>query len=148
METTDKTAITVETTIKAPIEKVWQLWTEPEHIVHWNNASDDWYTPKAENDLRVGGKFNSRMEAKDGSFGFDFEGVYDEVKTHELIVYTIADGRKVNITFSSKEGKTLVTEVFEAENTHPIEVQKGGWQSILDNFKKYAEGMVQEKKPL
>jgi len=148
METTDKTAITVETTIKAPIEKVWQLWTEPEHIIHWNNASDEWYTPKAENDLRVGGKFNSRMEAKDGSFGFDFEGIYDEVKTHELIVYTIADGRKVNITFSRKEGQTLVTEVFEAENTHPIEVQKGGWQSILDNFKKYAEGMVQEKNPL
>jgi len=148
METTDKTAITVETTIKAPIEKVWQLWTEPEHIIHWNNASDEWYTPKAENDLHVGGKFNSRMEAKDGSFGFDFEGVYDEVKTHELIVYTIADGKKVNITFSRKEEQTLVTEVFEAENTHPIEMQKSGWQSILHNFKKYAEGMGQEKNPL
>ncbi len=140
MEATDKTPITIETTIKAPIEKVWELWTLPEHIIHWNNASDDWYTPKSENDLRVGGKFNSRMEAQDGSFGFDFEGVYDEVKTHELVAYTIGD-RKVRITFSSKEDEVLVTEIFEAENTHPIEIQKAGWQSILDNFKKYVEGI-------
>jgi uncharacterized protein YndB with AHSA1/START domain len=137
--TTDKTAITVETTVKAPVEKVWEHWTKPEHIIHWNNASDDWHSPKAENDLRTGGKFLYRMEAKDGSFGFDFGGVYDEIKTNELIAYTIGDGRKVKITFSGNGNETKVTETFEAENTNPLEMQKGGWQAILDNFKKYSE---------
>jgi uncharacterized protein YndB with AHSA1/START domain len=136
---TDKTAITVETTVKAPVEKVWEHWTKPEHIIHWNNASDDWHSPKAENDLRTGGKFLYRMEAKDGSFGFDFGGVYDEIKTNELIAYTIGDGRKVKITFSGNGNETKVTETFEAENTNPLEMQKGGWQAILDNFKKYSE---------
>src|SRR6266850_8555487 len=99
MATQDKTIITVENAINAPVEKVWQYWTKPEHITQWNNASDDWHTPRAENDLRVGGSFSSRMEAKDGSFGFDFGGVYDEVKTNERIAYTMGDGRKVKITF-------------------------------------------------
>lgn len=139
METVNKTSITVEATVHAPIEKVWRLWTSPEHITQWNNASDDWHTPKAENDLQVGGKFLSRMEAKDGSFGFDFCGVYDELKLYELIGYTIADGRVVRITFSSQDNSTRVVETFEAESTHSIEMQKGGWQSILNNFKKYAE---------
>src|SRR6266481_2238277 len=98
--TTDKTVITVAATVNAPIVKVWDSWTNPEHIIKWNNASDDWHTTKAENDLRVGGKFLSRMEAKDGSFGFDFGGVYDEVKTNELIAYTIGDGRKVKVNFT------------------------------------------------
>lgn len=139
METTNRKMITVESTVKAPIEKVWKLWTTPEHITKWSNASDDWHTPFAENDLRVGGKFLSRMEARDGSFGFDFGGVYDEVKRNELIEYTIGDGRKVIITFTSTDDKTKVVETFEAESTNPIEMQRGGWQAILDNFKKYAE---------
>jgi uncharacterized protein YndB with AHSA1/START domain len=131
--------ITVEATIKAPVEKVWNYWSAPKHIVQWNNASDDWHTPRAENDLRTGGKFFSRMEAKDGSSGFDFSGVYDQVKKHELIAYSISDGRKVSVTFSGDKNKTKITETFEAENTHSIELQKTGWQAILDNFKKYVE---------
>ncbi|SHI49153.1 Uncharacterized conserved protein YndB, AHSA1/START domain [Clostridium amylolyticum] len=135
-----KQTITVKTTLNAPVETVWKYWTEPEHIKKWNNASEDWHTTAAENDLRVGGKFLSRMEAKDGSFGFDFNGIYDEVKLYELIAYTMADGRKVEITFVCGENKTEVTETFEAESTHSIEMQQGGWQAILDNFKKYTEG--------
>ncbi len=131
--------ITVEATIKAPVEKVWNYWSAPKHIVQWNNASDDWHTPRAENDLRTGGKFFSRMEAKDGSSGFDFSGVYDQVKKHELIAYSISDGRKVSVTFSGDKNKTKITETFEAENTHSIELQKTGWQAILDSFKKYVE---------
>src|SRR5688500_12458492 len=100
METANKTSITVETIVKAPVEKVWKFWTAPEHITKWNNASDDWHTPFAEHDLRTGGKFLARMEAKDGSFGFDFGGVYHEVKPNELIEYTMDDGRKVSINFT------------------------------------------------
>ncbi len=137
MET--KTSITVETTVNAPVEKVWKLWTLPEHITKWCNASEDWHAPKAENDLRVGGKFLTRMEAKDGSFGFDFTGIYDEVVTHKLISYKLEDGRKVSIRFTSNGNTTIVTEEFEPENENPLEMQKGGWQAILNNFKKYAE---------
>jgi uncharacterized protein YndB with AHSA1/START domain len=132
-------SIIVEVSVKAPIEKVWQYWTMPEHIKKWNNASDDWHTPFAENDLRVGGKFVSRMEAKDGSFGFDFGGVYDEVRNNSLIAYTLGDGRKVKIVFSAQGDQTRVVETFEAENTNPIEMQRGGWQAILGNFSKYVE---------
>lgn len=139
METQEKTVITVENTINAPVEKVWEFWTKPEHIIKWNNASDDWHTPRAENDLKVGGKFVARMEAKDGSMGFDFSGVYDAVRTNEYIEYTLGDDRKVKINFSAQGNKTKVVESFEAENTHSIEMQKGGWQAILDNFKKYTE---------
>jgi len=139
MNTTDKTKITVAATVNAPVEKVWKTWTSPEHITRWNNASDDWHTPRADNDLRVGGKFNTRMEAKDGSFGFDFWGVYDEIKPNELIAYTLGDDRKVIISFTSNGNTTDVTETFEAESTNPVEMQKGGWQAILDNFKKYTE---------
>lgn len=131
--------IAVEATIKAPVKKVWNYWSAPKHIVQWNNASDDWHTPRAVNDLRTGGKFFSRMEAKDGSSGFDFSGVYDQVKKHELIAYSISDGRKVSVTFSGDKNKTKITETFEAENAHAIELQKTGWQAILDNFKKYVE---------
>ncbi|HZE83578.1 MAG TPA: SRPBCC family protein [Puia sp.] len=139
METTNVTTVTVENTVKAPVEKVWTLWSGPEHITKWNNASDDWHTPRAENDLRTGGKFSARMEAKDGSFGFDFGGVYGKVVPNELIEYTIGDGRKVVVQFSSKGNETKIVETFEAEGTNPIEMQKGGWQAILDSFKKYAE---------
>lgn len=139
METVNKTVITVEALINTPVEKVWKFWTSPGHITHWNNASDDWHTPYAENDLRVGGQFLSRMEAKDGSFGFDFGGVYDAVKENEYIEYTIGDGRKVKVEFNSEENTTRVTETFEAESLHSVEMQRAGWQAILDNFKKYTE---------
>lgn len=131
--------IIVETTVQTSVEKVWTLWTEPTHITKWNTASDDWHTPHAENDLRVGGKFLSRMEAKDGSFGFDFGGIYDEVLLHKVIAYTLGDGRKVNITFQGQENETEVIVTFDAETENPIEFQQQGWQAILDNFKKYAE---------
>jgi uncharacterized protein YndB with AHSA1/START domain len=139
MATQDKKVLTVENTINAPVEKVWEYWTKPEHIIKWNTPSDDWHTPRAENDLKAGGRFLSRMEAKDGSVGFDFGGVYDAVTKNEYIEYTIGDGRKVKIIFKSDGNKTKITESFEAENTHSIEMQQGGWQAILDNFKKYAE---------
>lgn len=139
METQSKTVITVEATINSPIEKVWKYWTEPEHITKWNSASDDWHTPWAKNDLRTGGNFSSRMEAKDGSMGFEFGGVYDEVREHEYIEYTMGDGRKVKVHFTPEGKSTKVTESFEAEDTNPVEMQQGGWQAILDNFKKYTE---------
>jgi len=131
--------ITVTATINAPVEKAWNYWTSPKHITQWYNASDDWHAPRAENDLQVTGKFTTRMEAKDGSFGFDFNGIYDEIKTNELISYTIEGGRKVSITFSENGNETIVTETFEAENENPIDMQRAGWQAILDNFKKYVE---------
>jgi uncharacterized protein YndB with AHSA1/START domain len=137
--TTEQKNITVEATINAPIETVWQCWTEPKHITHWNNASDDWHTTEATNDLKIGGKFSSIMAAKDGSFSFDFWGIYDAVETHKLIAYTLGDGRDVTISFSKKDNQTTVTEVFEPEDENSIELQKGGWQAILDNFKKYVE---------
>ena len=139
METTAITNITVEAIIEAPIEKVWQFWTEPRHITQWNAASADWHTTRAENNLRIGGKFLSRMEAKDGSFGFDFNGTYTNVQEHEKIEYAMEDGRKVQISFHSKGQETIVTETFEAEGTHSVEMQKVGWQAILDNFKNYVE---------
>ena len=139
METKNKTTITVESTVKAPVAQVWKFWTEPEHIKKWNAASDDWHTPRAENDLRAGGSFSARMEAKDGSFGFDFGGVYDEVTLNEKIAYTMDDGRQVSVNFTSNGKETKVVETFDAENTHSVEMQRGGWQAILDNFKKYTE---------
>jgi uncharacterized protein YndB with AHSA1/START domain len=139
METQNKTVLTVESTINAPVQKVWKFWTLPEHITKWNSASDDWHTPSATNDLRAGGAFTARMEAKDGSFGFDFGGVYDAVRNNEYIEYTMGDGRKVQVTFSAEGNGTKVSESFEAEGSNPLEMQQGGWQAILDNFKKYTE---------
>jgi uncharacterized protein YndB with AHSA1/START domain len=141
MNIENEIAITVETTINASVEKVWEYWTKPEHITGWNYASDDWHTPRAENDIRPGGSFSSRMEAKDGSMGFDFSGVYDVVVVNELIEYKIGDGRKVRITFTTNGSETKVTETFEAESVHPVELQRSGWQAILDNFKKYIEAI-------
>ena len=111
---------------------MWQLWSETEHITKWNSASEDWHTPKAENDLRTGGKFSSRMESRDGSMGFDFEGVYDEVKPNETIAYSMSDGRKVKVTFSGNGNETKVTETFDAENTNPVEMQRSGWQAFVE----------------
>ena len=140
MEQKQRTNITISATVNAPVEKVWKYWTTPDDVMKWNNASDDWHTPSAENDLRVGGSFKSRMEARDGSMGFDFGGIYDEVKPNERIAYTLGDGRKVLIVFTNEDGKTRVEESFEAEGTNPVDMQRAGWQAILDNFKKYAEG--------
>lgn len=142
MKDENKQTILVKRIINVPVEKVWQYWTEPEHIKKWNSASEDWHTTFAENDLRVGGKFLSRMEAKDGSVGFDFWGIYDEVKLYEVIESTLGDNRKVKITFVGKEEYTEVTESFEAEDINSIEMQQAGWQAILDNFKKYTEQLI------
>lgn len=139
METQEKTIITVENTVNAPVQKVWDYWTKPEHITKWNHASDDWHSPWAKADFREGGSFAARMEARDGSMGFDFGGVYDVIRPNDYIEYTIGDGRKVKIIFTSSGNTTKVVESFEAEDTNPIEMQKGGWQAILDNFKKYTE---------
>lgn len=131
--------VTISAVINAPVDKVWAAWTTPADIINWNNASPDWHTPRAENDLRVGGSFTSRMEAKDGSFGFDFGGVYDEVEAHKVIAYTMSDNRKVRVLFDCNGAQTTVTETFDAENQNPVEMQRTGWQAILDNFKKYTE---------
>jgi uncharacterized protein YndB with AHSA1/START domain len=136
---TNTTKITVGVTVNAPVEKAWDVWTKPEHIVKWNTASDDWHTPRAENDLRVGGRFLSRMEAKDGSFGFDFGGEYNEVVNHKRIVYTMDDGRVAETDFKANGNETEIVVTFDAENQNPVEMQKGGWQAIADNFKKYTE---------
>lgn len=135
----EKIKITIETQIAAAVEKVWTFWTEPQHIKNWTFASDDWHAPSAENDLRNGGSFSTRMEAKDGSMGFDFSGVYDEIITNQYIAYTIGDGRKVAIHFENLGNQTKVTEIFETEETNPVEMQRSGWQSILDHFKIYTE---------
>jgi uncharacterized protein YndB with AHSA1/START domain len=134
-----KAKIAVEVIVNAPAEKVWRFFTEPVHIVNWNNPSPDWHTPKAVNDLQVGGMFNYRMEAKDGSAGFDFGGTYDEVAPHERISYTIGDGRKVLVMFKEQDSQTRVAEEFEAETVNSMEKQRDGWQAILENFKKYVE---------
>jgi uncharacterized protein YndB with AHSA1/START domain len=131
--------ITVQSVVKAPIEKVWEFWTKPEHVVHWAFASDDWEAPAAENDLRVGGKFKTTMAAKDKSTSFDFTGVYTNVKEHELIEYDIDDGRHVKVEFTELPEGVKITETFEPENENPKEMQRSGWQAILDNFKKHAE---------
>jgi uncharacterized protein YndB with AHSA1/START domain len=141
MKTTEKTVITVENKVNAPVEKVWNIYTTPEHIVNWNNASADWHTTKAENDLRAGGKFSFRMEAKDGGEGFDFDGVYDKIIQHKEIEYTLSDGRKVQIFFTPIGNGTIVKESFEAEKINSVELQESGWQSIIDNFKEYVEGL-------
>ena len=141
MEKKVETLITVQVTIKAPIDKVWKCWNAPEDIIKWNNASDDWHTPRAETDLRAGGKFNVRMEAKDGSMGFDFDGVYDKVSVNKLIEYTIGDGRKVTVNFIPLGNLTDVIETFEAETENSIEMQREGWQSIMNNFKQYVESI-------
>jgi uncharacterized protein YndB with AHSA1/START domain len=134
-----KTNITVETTVNAPVQNVWASWSEPKHITKWCQASDDWHAPYAENDLKTNGKFKTTMAAKDGSMSFDFDGVYSNVQPYKLIEYAVADGRKVSISFDGDDKKTKITETFEAETTNPIEMQRGGWQAILDNFKSYTE---------
>lgn len=133
------TKITIEALVKADVKRVWTNWTEPSHITQWNFATPDWQCPRASNDLRVGGTYAARMEAKDGSFGFDFEATYDEVLPEKKITYTMGDGRKATTTFEPANGGTKVVTVFDAENTHPVDMQKDGWQAILNNFKAHTE---------
>lgn len=131
--------ITVEVNINKGIEKVWELWSLPEHIIYWNHASEDWQTVRAENDLRIGGRFFYRMEAKDGSMGFDCEANYTEVIHLKKLEYIGFGDRTVTIFFQSEGEITKITETFDAENENPVDIQKNGWQAILNNFKKYAE---------
>lgn len=130
-------SITVATTVEASLDKVWESWTSPEAIMEWNTASPDWHTTKASNDLREGGHFSSTMAAKDGSFSFDFGGVYTNIVPKELIEYTLGDGRKVSIRFSQEDQMVRITESFEPESQNTLALQKGGWQNIMDSFKNY-----------
>jgi uncharacterized protein YndB with AHSA1/START domain len=134
--------LTVTASIKSPVHKVWEFWTQPDHITKWNNASPDWHTPRAENDLRPGGKFLSRMESVDGKIGFDFTGTYLKVEEHQLISYLMDDGRKVEIKFEEIGDSTFITESFEAETQNSLELQQQGWQAILNNFKAYAQSLM------
>lgn len=131
--------ITIRIKAAASIEKVWQYWTDPNDITKWNNASSDWHCPKAENDLKIGGKFSYTMASKDGMMSFDFEGIYTNVIEYSVIEYKISDGRKVKVTFVATKNAVEITESFEPENQNPIEMQRQGWQNILDNFKEYTE---------
>jgi uncharacterized protein YndB with AHSA1/START domain len=135
----NKSSITVEAIINAPIERVWQTWNEPEYVVKWAFASDDWEAPASENDLRTGGKFKTVMAAKDKSASFDFGGTYTAVKDHELIEYDMDDGRHVKVVFAEVPDGVKITETFDPEQENPEEMQRGGWQSILDNYKRYTE---------
>lgn len=132
--------ITIQTTVNASLDKVWKFWSELEHITKWAFASPEWHSPKAENDLREGGKFSTTMAAKDGSMSFDFGGEYTLVKQNEAINYTMEDGRKAEITFKETPSGVEIIESFDPENQNPEEMQKGGWQAILNNFKDYVEG--------
>ncbi len=134
-----KEQITINAIVAAPPETVWQYWTKPDHITQWNFASDDWCCPSAETDVKVGGQYKARMEAKDGSFGFDLEAVYDKVSAPSLLVYTMSDGRTVTTNFESQGGSTKVTTSFDAEEENSIDMQRDGWQAILNNFKSYVE---------
>ena len=131
--------ITIESQIRAGLDKVWQAWNTPADIVQWNAASDDWHTTRSEVDLREGGRFLSRMEAKDGSFGFDFGGTYTHVVPQRTIKYRMDDGREVQVQFTEREGGVHVVSTFDAENENPPEMQRGGWQAILDNFARHVE---------
>lgn len=142
MTSTEERSITVETTVNAPVEKLWQFWNDPLHITRWNFASPEWHCPSAKNDLRPGGTFSSRMEARDGSMGFDFGATYTKVKENEHIAYELGDGRQVDIYFKADGDKTHITETFDAENQNDAELQRAGWQAILDNFKAHAEYAV------
>ena len=133
------TKVTIEAMINSNTNKVWDYYTQPEHITKWNFASDDWQCPTATNDLRKGGKYFARMEAKDGSYGFDFGAIYDEVIDQKKITYTLGDGRQATTTFENLGDTTKVTKVFDAEGTNPVGMQRQGWLAILNNFKKHVE---------
>jgi uncharacterized protein YndB with AHSA1/START domain len=136
--TTDK-FITVSASVNVSKEKAWDLWTLPEYIIHWNHASDEWSCPRAETDLKVGGRYTFRMEARDGSMGFDMSGTYLKIDKPGFLSYDMDDGRTIEVTFTEKDGVTEIIEKFEPESIHSRALQQQGWQSILDNFKRYAE---------
>ncbi|WP_432709991.1 SRPBCC domain-containing protein [Pedobacter sp.] len=135
----DTTKITIQSTVSADKSKAWNYYTMPEHITQWNFATDDWECPKVENDMQVGRKYYARMEAKDGSVGFDFEAIYDDIDEGESFTYTMLDNRQVDVNFESIGDETLVTITFDAEKENSEELQRSGWQAILDNFKRYVE---------
>ena len=135
----DTTKITIQAVVAADRQKVWNCYTQPEHITKWNFATDTWHCPAASNDMRVGGKYLARMEAKDGSFAFDFEAVYNEIVDGEKFTYTMPDNREIQVSFEQTDDKTRVTVTFDPENENPVDLQRSGWQSVLDNFRKYAE---------
>jgi uncharacterized protein YndB with AHSA1/START domain len=139
---TTATRITISALVNKPVAHVWKIWSDPAHIMQWCAASDDWHCPKAANVLKTGGKFSSTMAARDGSFSFDFEGVYDDVQPNKRIAYTMSDGRTCEILFVEENGGVRITESFDAETQNSVEVQRGGWQAILDRFKAYAEKQV------
>jgi uncharacterized protein YndB with AHSA1/START domain len=130
--------ITVQTTVNASLATAWTTWNDPQAITKWNAPGETWHTTRASVDLRTGGKFTARMEAKDGSAGFDFEGIYTRIEPQRAIEYAIADGRQVSVTFAEQAGGVLVTETFDAETINPPDMQQQGWQAILDNYAKYA----------
>ena len=134
--------ITVETTVKAELSKVWDAWNNPADIQQWNAASDDWHTTRSSVDLRQGGMFLSRMEAKDGSEGFDFEGTYTRIEPHKLIEYRMSDGREVKVEFVSNAQDVVVRETFDAETENPADLQRAGWQAILDSFRRHVEAQA------
>lgn len=140
----DEQTLTVEVSVQAPVTEVWEKWVSPEHIQQWNSASSDWFCPVANNDLRPGGKFSYRMQARNGSMGFDFEGEYTGVIPHSLIEYRMGEGpeeRRVRVDFESENGRTLIRETFTPDNTYTPDQQKEGWQNILHRFKNYVEGV-------
>ena len=141
MQTTNTSNITIQISLNVPIEKAWDYWTNPKHITNWYFASDDWHAPHAENDVQPGGTFKTTMAAKDGSFGFDVSGKYTSVEEYRTLEFVLDDGRKVKINFEPDGENIRVIESFEAESTNSLELQKTGWQAILDNFKKYAEAV-------
>jgi len=133
------THITVDTLVTAPLNRVWLSWTKPEEIQRWNFATDDWRCPTVESDLKIGGHYKARMEAKDGSFGFDFAAVFEEIEPHQSITMVMDDGRRTHTTFVEMGNGTQVTTTFDAEMSNPIEMQRDGWQAILNNFKRHVE---------
>lgn len=133
--------ITIKAQVKGDVQQVWKAYTDPKHIINWNFADPSWHCPKAANDLRIGGEYFTRMEAKDGSFGFDFKAIYKELTPEQSFVYVLEDGREVSVSFIPQVDTTEIVIVFDPENQNPIEMQQAGWQAILDNFKRYAEGL-------
>lgn len=131
--------VTVKSSINAPLNKVWDYWTNEIHVMNWNFATADWHCPNATNNLTVGGEFHYTMAAKDNSFSFDFWGTYQKVETEKNIEILIGDGRNMKVNFESTGAGTIVTEQFEPEQENPVEMQQAGWQMILDNFTKYVE---------
>ncbi|RYY45520.1 MAG: polyketide cyclase [Chitinophagaceae bacterium] len=141
MAAPSKQIVTIHTVVNAPVAKTWETYSNPDHITKWNQASPEWHTPWSKNDLRVGGAFSCRMEAKDGSMGFEFSGIYDAVEPGKYMEYHLEDGRRVTVGFESIGETTKIIQTFEPESSNPVDMQQMGWQAILDSFKNYTEGI-------